>query len=158
MEAAVTNNADAMLSNTYQIQSPYFDPDVEPGLLTDLKRDPLGVMGLLDCPKELPLDPRPGVPILLHSLCAAGVRPPADTRGLLGNLGTGVLSTLPVSPFLVDSFFDCDILSTIRSCKLSLSRCSCRRKGFGVASPGPKLMMGAGSIDSSSSSSSSTNA
>jgi hypothetical protein len=82
----------------------YFFPDVEPGLFTDLKSDPLGVMGL-EFPNELPLDPRPGVPILLQSLCAAGVSPPL-TRGLLGNFGTGVLSTLPVSPFLEDSFFD----------------------------------------------------
>ena len=55
----------------------------------------------------------PALPILPHNLCAAGVSPPV-TRGLLGNLGTGVLSTLPVRPSFAEVRFDSDIRSTIR--------------------------------------------
>ncbi len=55
----------------------------------------------------------PALSILPHNLCAAGVSPP-ETLGLLGNLGTGVLSTLPVRPSLADVRFFSAILSTIR--------------------------------------------
>lgn len=55
----------------------------------------------------------PALSIFPQSRCAAGVRP-ADTRGLLGNFGTGVLSTFPVIPNLAEVRRDSEILSTIR--------------------------------------------
>ena len=54
------------------------------------------------------------LPIFPHSLWAAGVKSPPDTLGLLGNFGTGVRSTLPVSPSRAEVRFDCEILSTMR--------------------------------------------
>lgn len=54
-----------------------------------------------------------GLPIFPHNLWAAGVRPP-ETRGLDGNLGTGVLSNFPVNPFFADSLLECAARSTRR--------------------------------------------
>lgn len=56
------------------------------------------------------LDP----PTLFHNLWAAGVNWPEDIRGLLGNLGIGVESTLPVKPLVVDARLVLACLSTKR--------------------------------------------
>jgi hypothetical protein len=52
-------------------------------------------------------------PTLPHKRCPAGVNWPEPTLGLLGNLGTGVRSTLPVSPYVVDRRLAFAVLSTI---------------------------------------------
>lgn len=53
-------------------------------------------------------------PTLFHNLLAAGVNWPEEIRGLLGNLGMGVESTLPVNPFAVDARLILACLSTKR--------------------------------------------
>ena len=68
----------------------------------------------VEMPKELPGVWSLGVPIWLQSMRAAWVRFP-ETRGLLGNLGTGILDALPVKPCVEASLLDFAILSTMRS-------------------------------------------
>lgn len=82
----------------------------------------LGVLVISPLNGELGVRP-PELPILLHNLWAAGVNSP-ETRGLLGNFGTGVRSTFPVSPSFADVLFDCDIRSTMRWCSASFFLCS----------------------------------
>lgn len=109
------------------------------GVVTLLSNEPRGRIGV-DTPKELPGVLSFGVPIELHSLCAAGVRSP-ETRGLLGNFGTGVFVIFPVKPCVDDSLLDFAIRSTI--CSWSDSRfLGCWTLNGLCESPGPKSMSG----------------
>jgi hypothetical protein len=86
-----------------------------PGVDAILKPDrafPRGV-SVLDSKADVPL-PMLVPPTLLHKRCPAGVNWPEPTLGLLGNLGTGVMSALPVSPYFVEARFVFAFLSTIR--------------------------------------------
>jgi len=84
---------------------------------------PLGVDLLLVPPNGESDAFLPALSMRPQSLWAAGVRSP-DTRGLLGKLGAGVLSTLPVTPSRAEVLLDCDIRSTMRWWRASRFLCS----------------------------------
>ncbi len=105
------------------------NPNCRPHLATFLNPEPFprGVAFGVNLTESLNGEPAPllsTLPIFPHNLCAAGVSSPPDTLGLLGNLGAGVRSTLPVRPSLAEVRFDCEIFSTMRWCRASRLLCS----------------------------------